>query len=92
MSGADGFPWPHFFWIFFLKFSWFINNDLEPGDDIVGNSWLGHSLHREEDMRDKKLNIQDLEAKDMNRPIDSNRYDISGIWLTTIYDSLINDS
>jgi len=28
-------------------------------------------------MRDEKLNIQDLEAKDMNRPVDANRFDIS---------------
>lgn len=49
----------------------------EPGDDIIGNSWLGHSLQREDDMRDKKLNIQDLEAKDMNRDVDALRYDIS---------------
>ena len=28
-------------------------------------------------MRDRKLNIQDLEAKDMNRPVDALRYDIS---------------
>ena len=28
-------------------------------------------------MRDRKLNIQDLEAKDMNRPVDEMRYDIS---------------
>ena len=28
-------------------------------------------------MRDRKLNIQDLEAKDMNKPVDALRYDIS---------------
>ena len=39
--------------------------------------WLKHTLQRETTMRDEKLNIQDLEAKDMNRDIDSNRYDIS---------------
>jgi len=49
----------------------------EPGDDIVGTDWLTHTLQREDDMRDRKLNIQDLEAKDMNRPVDALRYDIS---------------
>ena len=39
--------------------------------------WLKHTLQRETTMRDEKLNIQDLEAKDMNRDIDSSRYDIS---------------
>jgi len=48
----------------------------EPGDDIVGTDWLTHTLQREDDMRDRKLNIQDLEAKDMNRPVDALRYDI----------------
>ena len=45
--------------------------------DILGSDWLTHTLKREEDMRDKKLNIQDLEAKDMNRDVDAMRFDIS---------------
>ena len=50
---------------------------LAPGMDILGSDWLTHTLKREEDMRDKTLNIQDLEAKDMNRPVDEMRFDIS---------------
>jgi len=49
----------------------------KPGMDILGSDWLTHTLKREEDMRDKKLNIQDLEAKDMNRDVDAMRFDIS---------------
>jgi len=51
--------------------------DAKEIEVTKSRDWLKHTLQRETTMRDEKLNIQDLEAKDMNRDIDSSRYDIS---------------